>query len=189
MVRGQELQRAGFIGVQAGEISGGARVLRLVNGGSAEAAGIRIDDVIRQVGDHKIMNVEDFVAAVSRLHSGDSVSIRLARSGETRTIRLVVKARPLESSDDARTLYESVRVDGTLRRVIITIPKSEGKRRGSLYDRHRLRLARESRSREHRDKTAVWSDQRGLRDDAGGEERSWRQRGLALHDPLRRYAS
>ena len=134
VLRGQELKRSGFIGIQAGEISGGGvRVLSLVGGGSAEAAGIKVGDVITQLDERKVVNTEDFVATVSQLRAGDSVSIRLTRSGEIRTMRLAVKARPLESSADARTMYEAVTVDGSLRRTIVTIPMSEGKHAAILY--------------------------------------------------------
>jgi len=105
VLRGQELKRSGFIGIQAGEISGGGvRVLSLVGGGSAEAAGIKVGDVITQLDERVVVNTEDFVATVSQLRAGDSVSIRLTRSGEIRTTRLAVKARPLESSVDAGTM-------------------------------------------------------------------------------------
>jgi pimeloyl-ACP methyl ester carboxylesterase len=44
-----------------------------------------------------------------------------------------VKPRPFESSPDADTFYKSVSVDGTLRRVIVTAPKGEGKHPAILY--------------------------------------------------------
>jgi pimeloyl-ACP methyl ester carboxylesterase len=95
--------------------------------------GIKVGDVITDVDQHKVVDTQDFVATVSRLHAGDSVSIRLTREGGIRTIPLAVKMRPFESSPDARTLYEAVTVDGNLRRVIVTVPKSEGKHPAVLY--------------------------------------------------------
>ena len=140
-----DLRRAAFAGVQAGEVTKEARarlhfeddsgvlILGLVDGGSAKEAGVNVDDVITQINDRKIANTADFVTRVAKLRAGDKVTIQLIRNGEARTIPLVLKPRPYESSPEATTLYESVTVDGNRRRVIVTAPKSEGKHPAVLY--------------------------------------------------------
>ena len=140
LVWGQELRRAGFVGVRAGQLTDeprarlhftgdGVFVLGVVDGGSAKAAGLQADDIITQVGDHRVAGTDDFVATVSRLRAGDSVTIHFVRGGAEQAVQLAVKPRPLESSPDADTLYKSVSVDGTRRRVVVTAPKGEGKHR------------------------------------------------------------
>ena len=142
---GQELRRAGFIGVRAGQLTdeararlritgdGGILVLGVVDGGAAKEAGLEPDDVITQINDHKIANPDDFVATVIRLRAGDSVTIHFVRGRAAQTKQVALKPRPYESSPDAETLYKSVTVDGSLRRVVVTVPKNEGRHPAVLY--------------------------------------------------------
>lgn len=142
---GQELRRAGFIGVRAGQLTdeararlritgdGGILVLGVVDGGAAKEAGLEPDDVITQINDHKIANPDDFVATVIRLRAGDSVTIHFVRGRAAQTKQVALKPRPYESSPDAETLYKSVTVDGGLRRVVVTVPKNEGRHPAVLY--------------------------------------------------------
>ena len=140
----QELKRAAFVGVRAGPLTDEARarlhftgdgvlVLGLVEGGSARDAGLQTDDVITQVNEQKVAGPEDFVATVSRLRAGDSVTIHFWRGGAAQTRQLVLKPRPFESVPDAVTSYRSVAVDGSLRRAIVTAPKGEGRHPAVLY--------------------------------------------------------
>ncbi|PYS80456.1 MAG: hypothetical protein DMF67_20340 [Acidobacteria bacterium] len=142
---GQELRRAGFIGVRAGQLTdeararlritgdGGILVLGVVDGGAAKEAGLEPDDVITQINDHKIANPDDFVTTVTRLRAGDSVTIHFVRGRAAQTKQVALKPRPYESSPDAETLYKSVTVDGGLRRVVVTVPKNEGRHPAVLY--------------------------------------------------------
>lgn len=143
-VGAQELKRGGFVGVRAGQLTDEVRarlhvkgegvvVLGLVDGGSAKEAGLQPDDVITQVNDHKIKDTDDFVSTVTRLRAGDSVTVHFVRGETEQTKQLVLKPRPYESSPDAETQYKAVEVDGSLRRVIVTTPKSEGKHPAVLY--------------------------------------------------------
>lgn len=143
--RGQELRRAGFIGVRASPVTdevrarlhinapGGTLVTGLLDGGSAKEAGLQADDVITQVNEHRIADTDDFVATVTRLRAGDSVTIRFVRGGAEQTRQMVVKPRPYESSPDAEVFYKAVSVDDGLRRVIVTAPKGVGKHPAVLY--------------------------------------------------------
>jgi pimeloyl-ACP methyl ester carboxylesterase len=112
---------------------GGIVVLGLVDGGSAKEAGLQPDDIITEVNGHKVAGTDDFVATVISLRAGDGVTIHFVRGGAAQTKQLVLKPRPYESSPDAETLYKSVAVDGALRRVIVTAPKSEGRHPAVLY--------------------------------------------------------
>jgi pimeloyl-ACP methyl ester carboxylesterase len=144
-VCGQDLRRASFMGVQAAPVTDEVRsrlhigepegilVLGLVAGGSGKEAGLEPNDVITQIGDHHILDVRDFVATVGKLHAGDSATIRFFRSGATQTKRTLLKPRPFETSADGDTLYKSVSIDDSLRRVIITKPKGEGRHPAILY--------------------------------------------------------
>lgn len=142
---GQELKRSGFIGVKAGAMTdelrtklhlagtGGIVVLDLVEGGSAKDSGLLPNDIITQVNDHQISDVNDFVGIAKSLRAGDVVTLHILRGQESLTKQLVIKPRPYESSPDAEVLYKFVSVDGSLRRVIVTAPKSVGKHPAILY--------------------------------------------------------
>lgn len=144
LLSGQELRRSGFLGVTAVPIPDGARtqlepnetgilVKSVVEGGSARAADIRADDLITQVNDHKVIDVGDFVQTVKTLRAGDVVTISLRRGSEHLTKRMPVKPRPYESAADVDTAYQAISVDGSLRRVIVTRPKNDGRHPAILY--------------------------------------------------------
>jgi len=140
----QELRRSGFLGIVSVPLTDVARrqlqanesgilVQNVVEGGSAKAAGIEPNDVITQVNDHKVVDVSDFIQTARGLHAGDVAMIHLRRGSESLTKPVPVKPRPLESAPDVDTRYESVTVDGSLRRVIVTVPKTEGRHPAVLY--------------------------------------------------------
>ena len=134
----QELRRSGFIGVSATALTDEARkqlppnasgilVQAVVDGGSARDSGIQPNDIITQVNDHKVIDVNDFVQTVKNLRAGDNAKLYLRRNGEALAKNLLIKPRPQESAADVDTLYKAVEVDGSLRRVIVTVPKTAGR--------------------------------------------------------------
>lgn len=142
---GQEptLRRAGFVGVavvavpdearQRLHLSGGVLVQRLVEGGTAQAAGLVPNDIITQVNDHKVEGVDDFTQAARALRAGEEATLIGFRDGQPLTKRVVVKPRPPEPGGDADVLYEAVRVGDSLRRTILTVPKQAGRHPAVLY--------------------------------------------------------
>lgn len=140
----QELRRSGFFGIAAAPLTSAERVRLqpgetgilvkdVVAGGSAKDAGILPNDIIIAVSDHKVEDVNDFVQTAKRLRAGDSATIHLHRGAELLSVRVLVKPRPLEAAPDVVTLYKAVTVDGSLRRVIITVPKTPGRHGAVLY--------------------------------------------------------
>jgi pimeloyl-ACP methyl ester carboxylesterase len=140
-----ELRRAGFLGVQVAPITdevrarlrlpsdGGALVAAAVPGGSAEAAGLRADDVIVSVGGQPIASPQELIAQLSPRRAGDKLLIEWLRAGEMRSAEMVVKPRPLESGPGTRTEYGAVAVEGHLRRTIVTGPPDEARHPGVLF--------------------------------------------------------
>ena len=140
----QELRRSGFLGIVTVALTDEARkqlqlnetgilVQSVVDGGSAKDSGIQSNDIITQVNDHKIIDVADFVQTAKNLRAGDTATIHIRRNSESLTMQLLVKPRPYESAPDVDTLYKAVTVDGSLRRVIVTVPKTQGKHPAVLY--------------------------------------------------------
>ena len=141
---GQELRRSGFLGIVPAPLTDAARqrlqpgetgilVQNVVEGGSAKAGGIQPNDIITQVNDHQVVDVNDFIQTARVLRAGDTATIQLRRGNESLTKPVAVKPRPLESAPDVDTFYKAVSVDGSLRRVIVTVPKSGGRHPAVLY--------------------------------------------------------
>jgi pimeloyl-ACP methyl ester carboxylesterase len=140
----QDLRRSGFFGIVSAELSSqdrkqlpagttGIAVKSVIAGGSAKDGGIEPSDILTEINGHKIVDVADFVDVVRRLHSGELAAILIIRNGQQIRKELTVKPRPYESAPDVETVYRSVSVDGTLRRVIVTVPKTPGKHPALLY--------------------------------------------------------
>jgi pimeloyl-ACP methyl ester carboxylesterase len=141
----QELRRSGFLGVQVVAVpeavradlglptDAGVLVQALVDGGSAKSAGIEQDDVITDVGDHRVTGVADFVQVARGLREGDTSAVRVRRRRASITVSVLVRPRPYERASDVNVEYRSITVDGTLRRTIITAPTKPGRHPAVLY--------------------------------------------------------
>src|SRR5437763_12577989 len=107
-VAAADLPRSGFLGVQVRTDTGGVRVLSVVEGGSAKAAGIQQDDIITAINDHVATTSDDFVAFVRGLRAGDVATVYLKRAGEPLQLQMNVKPRPFEHADDVDVTYGEV---------------------------------------------------------------------------------
>ena len=143
-VLAQELRRSGFLGIVATPLTDEARkqlgsgetgilVKSVVDGGSAKDVGIKANDIITQVNDHKVIDVGDFLQVVKTLRAGDVAKVSLLRGTERLSKEMSVKPRPFESAPDVETLYKAVSVNGSLRRVIVTKPKDNARHPAVLY--------------------------------------------------------
>src|SRR5437667_10315687 len=140
----QELRRSGFLGIvavplteetrkQLGSEETGILVKSVLDGGSAKDAGIKSNDIITQVNDHKVLDVSNFLQAVKTLRAGDVAKVSLLRGTKRLSKEMSVKPRPFESAPDVETLNNAVSVNGSLRRVIVTKPKDEARHPAILY--------------------------------------------------------
>ena len=99
----EELIRTGkathpAIGVEAstmGESSGsgqrGARISRLVAGGSAEKAGLQAGDLITMIDGTTVHSVDELILAIREHKVGDAVTVTYVRAGKTATAKLVLQ--------------------------------------------------------------------------------------------------
>lgn len=138
-VSADELRRQGFIGVKVVPVpeqtrsriklpaGQGILVEQVITGGSAEAAGLLRDDIIVKMNGDVIADVGQFISLVKKYRGGDTMQLSVLRAGRLVSKSVVVKPRPYESNPAADTLYQSVTVDGTKRRVIVTKPKAAGR--------------------------------------------------------------
>lgn len=143
--RTEELARGAFVGVSASSVGddlrkklklpAGAGVLvgKLIPGGSAEAAGLRAGDVLLRIGDRTVGSPEEFVQTVKALRAGQAVSVRFVRDGKEAALEVRLRPRPFEKASDVDTIYGAVRVDGSLRRTLVTRPRAPGRYPALLY--------------------------------------------------------
>jgi uncharacterized protein len=143
--RAEDLARGAFVGVAANPVGdelrqklalpAGAGVLvgKVIPGGSAEAAGLRAGDVLLRIGDRPVGSPEDFVQSVKALRAGQTVSVRYVRDGKEAAVDVRLRPRPVERAPDVDTSYGAVRVDGSLRRTIVTRPRMPGRHPALLY--------------------------------------------------------
>jgi putative serine protease PepD len=86
LLDGQTVTHA-VLGVQVSDVDGGgARVEALTSGGGAEQAGIKVGDVITEVDGTPVDDATALTAAVRAHRGGDTVRLRLTRSGTSRTV-------------------------------------------------------------------------------------------------------
>ena len=140
-----QLPRASFLGVQASPVTDevrarlalgtrqGALVSGLVEGGTAKAAGLRVDDVIVALDEEPVSDPGELAARIVRHKAGERVALRFIRDGEAHTSVAVMKPRPYESGEGTRTEYSAVDVNGSLRRTIITRPADDAAHPAVLY--------------------------------------------------------
>lgn len=95
--------RRGFVGITFEELNSGVAkergikdinglyVTSVVEGGGAEAAGIRKGDVIKKVDGIQIMGSSDLQEHVARLRPGDKVQLTYSRDGKDRTASVTLK--------------------------------------------------------------------------------------------------
>jgi S1-C subfamily serine protease len=84
------------MGVNASSVSAetaeGARIQNVRQGGAADKAGIKQNDVIRKVGDRVIANAAELIVAVRHYKIGETVPIVLARDGSELTVQVTLQS-------------------------------------------------------------------------------------------------
>jgi S1-C subfamily serine protease len=97
IISGQPVRHA-YVGVELNpNSSGGAGVSSVSSGSPAAGAGIQANDLITAINGKAITSTEQFIATVDNFSPGDSITVTLKRSGQTKTIKLTLGTRPQTS--------------------------------------------------------------------------------------------
>ena len=91
----------------------GAYVAEVSKGGAAEQAGIKVGDIIKQVGGTTITNPSSLQAAVNSYHPGDKVDITVWRNGENKVIPVEFKGDMSENGtveDDGSIAFYGAKI-------------------------------------------------------------------------------
>jgi uncharacterized protein len=115
------LPRRGQLGTGLANAGGHVHVTAVIPGSAAAAAGLQAGDVITSVNGRSVAASGAAIAAL-RLPAGTSVSLAVTRSGNSIIVTAVLLPAPKETDSSVKTLYQSVSVNGTLRRVLVTMP-------------------------------------------------------------------
>jgi putative serine protease PepD len=84
LINGETVTHA-VLGVQASDVSGGARVEGVTASSGAAKAGLRTGDVITKVDDTKIADATALTAAIRSHSAGDVVRLTYTRNGSSHT--------------------------------------------------------------------------------------------------------
>lgn len=120
----ERLPRRTSLGAAAASVEndGGARIVQVRPGTPAERGGLLADDVVTAIAGQPITNAQSFVAAVRVAPAGRALPFTVTRSGAQQTVRVTLVEAPRETGAGIDVSYEAVRVDGTLRRTLISTP-------------------------------------------------------------------
>lgn len=108
-------------------------VKAVIPGSASEAAGFLPGDILLELDAQPVHSSASFAQAIGRHLAGDSVRVRLRRSGQEMEKTIVLKPRPLETSPDATVLYRSITAGGSRRRTIIARPNTAGRHPAVLF--------------------------------------------------------
>jgi putative serine protease PepD len=99
---GQTVRHA-YIGVSTGSSGGsdGAVIASVTSGGPAAAAGLRTGDVVTRIGDAKVEDSNDLVAAVAEHQPGDKVTVTVQRGSDTRQVTVTLGTQPSSSTSSS----------------------------------------------------------------------------------------
>jgi putative serine protease PepD len=92
---GKSTQAVLGVGVNDGD-AGGALVARVEPGGPAEQAGIKTGDLITKVGDRRIEDGDELVAAIRSHAPGDKVTVTVGSGAQERTVDVTLGSRTVE---------------------------------------------------------------------------------------------
>lgn len=139
------LRRRGYLGAVIDSISdslaqqwqlakpNGVFLKKTVPGGSAQASGLQAGDVLLTLNHTPIIHASQFVALVQRHRAGQQFIVQGLRQGKPFQQTVVVRSRPAETHLGFTTLYKSVVVHSSRRRLIITQPNRPGRHPAILF--------------------------------------------------------
>jgi len=93
LLEGRTIERP-YLGVRLTDADNGARLVEVVEGGPAAAAGLQPGDVVVEVEGEAIDSGGDLRSAVAEREPGDELELTVRRNGDTRDVTVELGARP-----------------------------------------------------------------------------------------------
>lgn len=79
-------------------VPAGAYVDDVTAGGAADKGGIQSGDIITEVGGYSVTSVSDLTRVLRKFAAGETVSVEVYRSGQTKTVSVVLDEKPHEET-------------------------------------------------------------------------------------------
>src|SRR5205807_4431978 len=80
----------GYLGIQAADADAGARVLRVVDKGPADKAGLKPGDIILAVNNQPVLAYEQFQERLRPRKPGDKITLRVSRNRQAKEFTLIL---------------------------------------------------------------------------------------------------
>ena len=77
----------------------GVYVMEVSKGGCADAAGVKADDILTELGGYRIQTINDLTRALRNFKAGDTVTITVYRGGESITLTGVLGEKPVPGQE------------------------------------------------------------------------------------------
>jgi pimeloyl-ACP methyl ester carboxylesterase len=126
------LPRRAALGAGVEDKDGGVRVNFVRPDSAAARAGLSVGDVVLAIGGETVATSAGFVARVKTEPAGKPIAVAIRRGGAELSVPVTLGPAPEEHDAHVTTLYESVRIDGTLRRTLLTVPNGVRGRRPAV---------------------------------------------------------
>ena len=94
------------------DITEGAFVYSVEDGGPADQAGLQLGDVITAIDDTEITSLDDLTAARKSYTAGDTCTLTVYRQGETITLQLTWGAAPAEQQAESQSQQDNSQSGG-----------------------------------------------------------------------------
>ncbi len=127
------LARRPFLGVRMTPAEGGVLVQTVFPQSSASAARLETGDVLESLGGTTLTSPADVLAQIPGLRVGDSVELRVRRSGQVHGVTLELTPFPPERHVGAQVVYGAVAEGGRLLRSLLTVPENAASRPPVVY--------------------------------------------------------
>jgi len=116
------LPRKAWFGVAIAPADKSFKVTQVMAGGTADAAGLKVDDVLTSVDGVAIDKPQSLGQVVGPLDSGKSVKIEFVRGGKPQTVEVVAKPKLVDDGPGYKTTYDQVVSKGKRIRIFVTRP-------------------------------------------------------------------
>lgn len=90
-----------YLGLDAQPVPGGMKVTAVYGGTGAKDAGLRIGDVLVQIGDEKVDSHASLAHSIRHRQPGSDLVVQILRDGAPQTLRGKLGQRPEEDEDEA----------------------------------------------------------------------------------------
>jgi pimeloyl-ACP methyl ester carboxylesterase len=116
------LPRRSWLGAQIAPAEKGVKVVQVFPGTTAESAGLRPDDVVLSVNGVAVSAPPALLKAISELPSNAKAKLEFMRSGQTQTLEVTTRPRPVDKGPGYETIYDQVISKGNRIRIFVTRP-------------------------------------------------------------------